>query len=92
MPPFSKQKRTSKECSRTTGGKYDAKKVYKNNNLIKKNSKKNNFDLRNDETVSSEFFNKDEDWGDDDDSGWDDPEDIEAETQIHQRLRGIDLV
>jgi len=92
MPPLSKQKRASKERSRITGGKYDAKKVYKNNNSIKKTIKKNNFDLRNDETASSEFFNEDEDWGDDDDSGWDDPEDMEVETRIHQRLKGIDLV
>jgi len=86
MPPLSKQKRKSKEQSHTINGKYNDKKVCKDNY----NS------LGFDDTSAGEFFNEEwsynEDWGDADDSGWDDPEDIEAEIRIHQRLKESDLV
>ena len=38
-----------------------------------------------------DVINNDEEWGDDDDSGWDDEEDIEEEIKINQRLK-LDLV
>ncbi|CAB5348855.1 unnamed protein product [Rhizophagus irregularis] len=37
--------------------------------------------------INFEFFNDEEAWGDDDDSGWDEPEDMEAEIKLHQRLK-----
>ncbi|POG57683.1 hypothetical protein GLOIN_2v1791456 [Rhizophagus irregularis DAOM 181602=DAOM 197198] len=36
--------------------------------------------------INFEFFD-DEAWGDDDDSGWDEPEEMEAEIKLHQRLK-----
>ncbi|RGB42597.1 hypothetical protein C1646_750781 [Rhizophagus diaphanus] len=42
--------------------------------------------------INFEFFNEEEAWGDDDDSGWDEPEDMEAEIKLHQRLKSLDLV
>ncbi|CAB5200022.1 unnamed protein product [Rhizophagus irregularis] len=38
--------------------------------------------------INFEFFNDEEAWGDDDDSGWDEPEDMKAEIKLHQRLKG----
>ncbi|PKK56343.1 hypothetical protein RhiirC2_721924, partial [Rhizophagus irregularis] len=41
--------------------------------------------------INFEFFD-DEAWGDDDDSGWDEPEEMEAKIKLHQRLKNFDLV
>ncbi|POG61994.1 hypothetical protein GLOIN_2v1785920 [Rhizophagus irregularis DAOM 181602=DAOM 197198] len=40
--------------------------------------------------INFEFFD-DEVWSDDDDSGWDEPEEMEAEIKLHQRLKNFDL-
>ena len=38
-----------------------------------------------------DVINNDEEWGDDDDSGWDDAEDTKEEIKINRRLK-LDLV
>ncbi|GBB89896.1 hypothetical protein RclHR1_16730003 [Rhizophagus clarus] len=42
--------------------------------------------------INFKFFNDEEAWGDDNDSGWDEPEDMEAEIKLHQRLKNLNLV
>ena len=41
--------------------------------------------------IDFEFLSEEE-WGDDDDSGWDDLENREDENKIYQKLKGLDLV
>src|SRR4051812_21883397 len=41
---------------------------------------------------SQQLIDKNEDWDNDDDSKWDDLENMEAEFRIHQRLKEFDLV
>ncbi|CAB4421001.1 unnamed protein product [Rhizophagus irregularis] len=83
MPLPSKQKRKLKEQTRTIDGKFDKKANKDSQQLI---------DDNNNDVSVEEFFNEDEDWGDDDDSEWDDLEDMEAELRIYQRIRNCGLV
>ena len=83
MPLLSKQKRKSKDRLRTIDGKYDIKACKDSQQLIDDNG--------SDASVE-EFFNEDKNWGNDDDSGWDDPEDMEAELKIYRRLKSFGLV
>ena len=121
MLPLSRQKRKSKDQSRTAEGKYTkrARKYNQNlsassipidNNYEKKIYNKNDYDqcgadgaviaIHNTDSFDSfndgqcidfEFLSEKE-WGDDDDSRWDDLKNREDENKIYQKLKGLDLV
>ncbi|EXX54096.1 hypothetical protein RirG_237740 [Rhizophagus irregularis DAOM 197198w] len=78
MPLLSKQKRKLKEQTHTIDGKFDKKANKNSQQLIDNNSG---------DALVEEFFDENEDWGDDDDNEWDDLENMEAELKIYQKIK-----
>ena len=81
MPRANKRRRLYKQQSRTSDGKFGPKK--KNKQLPSQNKLINSEET--DDNIYGEFNDANE-WGDDDDSGWEDEIDFEKEKNIQLKL------
>ena len=81
MPLHSKGKRKAKDQARNATGLY--KKIHHTTSIADHDIEVNEF---NGLDVS------DREWGDDDDSGWDDAEDMETAIRINTKLKKLSLV
>jgi len=84
MPLHSKGKRKANDQSRDTKGRYTSKKKYHIAPVIA--------DYDTEVNEFNELNVSDGMWGDDDDSGWDDTENLEDEIKINTKLKDLSLV
>ncbi|CAB4385606.1 unnamed protein product [Rhizophagus irregularis] len=87
MPPVKKRQKLYKQQFQTLDGRFGPKKRSNNNHPTQ--YELNNREGTDDVTLELEFSV--EEWGDDDDSGWEDEFDLEKEKKTQSKLMMIEL-
>jgi hypothetical protein len=86
MPPIKKRKKIHKQQSRTLDGRFGPRKM--NNKQLPTQNELNNSEGTDDDIFALEISELEdmEEWGDDDDSGWEDEIDLEKGKETQAEL------